>query len=65
MTIRSLSVVVLSLLGWAVPSVASAQTVHYSAYMVFGSGLLLVLALTIYVIRQIRFSLRNYHSKRP
>lgn len=65
MTIQHLSVVMFGLFSFMVPSLAFAQSPSSSAYLVFGSGLLLVLALTIYVIRQIRFSLRNYHSKRP
>ena len=57
----SVHVLLLTLL---LPNVAFAQSIAASAYEILGCGLLVLLGLTAYVIRQLRYLLHKY-SQQP
>jgi CHASE1-domain containing sensor protein len=47
------------------PNYAFAESTTNPAYVFLGGGLIIVLALAIYVIKQIIYSVRNHCDKRP
>lgn len=45
------------------PSLAFAESIAAAAYITMGSGILVVIGLAAYIIRQMRYLIRQHHNK--
>ncbi|MDY6450001.1 hypothetical protein [Acinetobacter faecalis] len=65
MTKNVLNISLFTLFCLTVSNPAFAETSMYPAYFFFGSGILLVFALAVYVVKQSILSIRNHCDKKP
>lgn len=62
---KVLNISLFTLFCLTVSNPAFAQSTMYPAYICLGSGVLLVLGLAIYVVKQSILSIRNHCDKKP
>ena len=65
MTENVMNISLFTLFCLTVSNPAFAQATMYPAYIWFGSGILVVLGLAIYVVKQSILSIRNHCDKKP